>query len=293
MDPTVAPAHPSRLVISIATALTMVAFASNSILCRLALGGKSIDPVGFTAVRIVSGAVTMFVVARLSGRRRTEANRGSWTSGLALFAYAVGFSLAYVRLGVGTGALILFGCVQLTMIVRGVMGGERPDLLQWAGLAVAAAGLVYLVFPGLSAPPLAGSALMAGAGVAWGIYSLRGRGAIDPVVATTDNFVRAAPMALAVALAGAGRLEGNARGIALAVASGAVASGLGYLLWYFALRGLTAMRAATVQLTVPVIAACGGVVLLSERITARLLVASALVLGGVGASLVGRMRRQG
>ena len=283
---------PTRLVTAIATAVTMVAFASNSILCRLALAGESIDPIGFTTVRLVSGAITLFAIARLGGRQRTADNRGSWSSGFALFVYALGFSLAYVRLDAGVGALVLFGCVQITMIVRGFVGGERPNIVQWAGLATATGGLVYLVSPGLSAPPPLGSALMAAAGVAWGAYSLRGRGAVDPVVSTTDNFIRAVPLALAVALMSIGRLEATPRGLVLAVASGAVASGIGYVLWYFALRGLTATRAASVQLTVPVIAAAGGAVLLSEIVTTRLAIASVLVLGGVGASLVGRMRRR-
>ncbi len=284
---------PSRTTTALVTAVTMVAFASNSILCRLALAGGTIDPVGFTAVRISAGAIMLLAIARLGRRRRTADRRGSWGSGLALFVYALGFSLAYVRLGAGVGALILFGCVQLTMIVRGFVGGERPDPLQWAGLATATAGLVILVLPGLTAPPLAGAALMAAAGVAWGVYSLRGRGARDPIVTTTDNFVRAVPMALAVAAAALATLHATPRGILLAIASGAIASGVGYVLWYVALRGLTATRAASVQLTVPVIAALGGVAFLSERVTPRLATAAVLVLGGVGASLVGRMRRAG
>ena len=268
----------------------MVAFASNSILCRLALADRSIDPVGFTSVRLAAGAITLLAVARLGGRRRTATNRGSWGSGLALFLYAAAFSLAYVRLDAGTGALILFGCVQLTMMVRGLRAGERPGALEWAGIVTAAGGLVYLVSPGLTAPAPVGSALMGTAGIAWGVYSLRGRRALDPVVSTTDNFVRAVPFALAAAVVSFGRLEGSTRGVLLAVASGALASGLGYVLWYFALRGLTAMRAATVQLTVPVIAAGGGVLLLSETLSLRLVVAAALVLGGVGAALASGYR---
>ncbi len=278
----------SRFATATLTAVTMLAFASNSILCRKALGDGSIDPVGFTTLRLAAGAITLLAVAKLSGRHKTADNRGSWGSGLALFVYAIGFSLAYVQIGAGTGALILFGAVQLTMIGRGWAAGERPSAVQWAGLATAAGGLVYLVFPGLAAPAPVGSALMATAGIAWGVYSLRGRSAKDPVVSTTDNFVRAVPFALAVALASAGRLAGNASGVLLAVASGALASGLGYVLWYYALRGLTATSAATVQLTVPVIAACGGVLVLSEPLHARLVIAAILVLGGVGAVLLGR-----
>ena len=279
-------ARPSRSLVFVATAVAMVAFGSNSILCRLALGADAADPVGFTAIRLGSGALTLLVIARLGGRRRTERTRGSWVSGLALFAYAIGFSLAYVRLDAGTGALILFGFVQVTMILAGLAAGERPRPWQGAGLLAAAAGLVYLVAPGMTAPSPAGFALMAGAGIAWGVYSLRGRGAPDPLISTTDNFVRSVPMVLVVALASLGRFDVSPTGAAIAVASGALASGGGYVIWYLALRGLSATGAATVQLSVPVIAACGGVLFLSETVTIRLVLASALVLGGVALALL-------
>jgi drug/metabolite transporter (DMT)-like permease len=281
------PVAPSRPAIAAATAIAMVAFASNSILCRLALGGETIDPVGFTTIRLGAGAITLLAIAVAGGRRRSRAQRGSWMSALALFGYAIGFSLAYVRLDAGTGALILFGFVQVTMIVAALVGGERPVARQWAGLVAAVGGLAYLVAPGLTAPSPAGSALMAGAGVAWGVYSLRGRGESDPLISTTDNFVRSVPLVLVVAVASLGRLDVSPRGAAIAVASGALASGVGYVLWYSALRGLTATGAATVQLTVPVIAAVGGVLFLSEAVTVRLVVASVLVLGGVAAVLRG------
>ena len=279
----------SRTVI--ATTVAMIAFASNSILCRLALGPPEIDAVSFTAIRLVSGAVTLLVISLLSGRRRTPANRGNWTSGAALFVYAIMFSFAYISLDVGTGALILFALVQTTMIVWGLVRGERPGPLQWIGLAVALGGLVYLVSPGLSAPSPLGSAMMATAGVAWGVYSLRGRGAKDPIVSTTDNFVRSVPLVLITASVFFGRIDFSADGVAFAAVSGSLASGVGYVIWYVALRGLTTTRAAAVQLTVPAIAASGGVGLLSESVSLRLVVSAALILGGVGLTLMGRERR--
>jgi drug/metabolite transporter (DMT)-like permease len=275
----------------IATTAAMVAFASNSILCRLALRPPEIDAVSFTVVRLVSGAATLLLISLISGRRRTASNRGDWSSGGALYVYAITFSLAYVSLDVGTGALILFALVQATMIVWGVFRGERPGPLQWIGLAVALGGLVYLVSPGLSAPSPIGSAMMAAAGVAWGVYSLRGRTAVDPIVSTTDNFVRSAPLAVVTAAVLFSRIDVSADGVALAIASGSLASGIGYVVWYTALRRLTTTRAATVQLTVPAIAAAGGVALLGESVSLRLVVSAALILGGVGLTLIGRERK--
>lgn len=264
----------------------MTAFAANSIFCRLALERPDIDAAAFTAVRLLSGSALLLVIARASGRRRTRGSIGDWSSGTALFAYAILFSFAYLRLEVGAGALILFASVQLTMILAGVRRGERPPPLHWLGLTAASGGLVYLFAPGLSAPSPAGSAMMAGAGVAWGVYSLRGHGTKDPLVTTTDNFVRSVPLAV-VAVAFFHRdLELSGRGVLLGIASGAFASALGYVVWYAALRGLSATRAASVQLTVPVIAAGGGVLLLGESVSIRLGVSAALILGGVGLTLV-------
>jgi len=262
------------------TSLALVAFAGNSILCRMALGGGLIDPAGFTAVRLASGALTLWLLlaARGGGWPRLE---GHWASAAALFTYAAAFSLAYVSLDAGTGALILFGAVQLTMLLAGLRAGERPRPFEWLGLALALAGLVVLVRPGISAPAPVGAALMAAAGIAWGIYSLRGRGSREPLRNTAGNFMMAAPVAvLLVPLAG-GTGTWTSTGVALAVASGALASGVGYAIWYAALPALTATRAALVQLLVPVLAAAGGVALLSEAIPLRLPVAAALVLGGV------------
>jgi drug/metabolite transporter (DMT)-like permease len=215
--------------------------------------------------------------------------RANWTAAALLFLYAVPFSFAYVNLSTGTGALILFGSVQATMLIAALASGEQPHPLQWVGLAVAVGGLVYLVLPGISAPSPLGSLLMAVAGIAWGLYSLVGRRVVDPLGQTRDNFVRSLPMAAVVSLAAAGDLRITLSGAALAVASGAVASGVGYAIWYTALGGLTATLAATVQLSVPIIAAAGGIVFMGETVTRRLLVASVLVLGGVALAL-GRSR---
>jgi drug/metabolite transporter (DMT)-like permease len=282
------PGQPSTLRTLVVTVLAMAAFAANSILCRLALGPPDIDAAGFTTIRLGSGAITLFAIARLSGRTRTATSRGSWWSAAALFTYAIMFSFAYLRLDVGTGALILFPMVQATMIIWGLIKGERPRPIQWLGLAGAGAGLVYLVSPGLSAPSPLGSAMMATAGVAWGMYSLRGRHTTDPVVTTTDNFLRSVPMVLVVAAVMFRSIDLSTRGVIIAVASGAVASGMGYVLWYAALRGLTATAAATVQLTVPVFAALGGIVFLSEALTMRLSISGVMILGGVGLVLAGR-----
>jgi len=281
---------PSTTRIAIATILAMIAFATNSILCRLALGPPDIDAAGFTAIRIGSGAMMLLLIARSSGRRRNAESQGNWWSAAALFTYAIMFSFAYLRLDVGTGALILFALVQATMIVWGLVKGERPRPLHWFGSLAALAGLVYLVSPGLSAPSPVGSLMMALAGISWGIYSLRGRRTADPLVTTTDNFIRAVPIVLVAAGLLYPSIALTPRGIVLAIASGAIASGVGYVIWYTALGGLSATRAASVQLTVPVIAALGGLTFLGERLSLRLVVSSVLILGGVGLTLVGRER---
>lgn len=275
------------------TAVTMLAFAGNSLLCREALGRGAIDAVSFTTLRVLSGAALLSLLTRWLEPPPTEAPppaAGSWASGAALYGYAIAFSLAYVSLEAGTGALVLFAFVQVTMIAAGLRGGERPGTMQWLGLASALGGLAYLLAPGASAPPPLGAGLMALAGVAWGAYSLRGRGAVRPVAATAGNFARAAPLAVVGTVVGLAVTDARVSGYGagLAVASGALASGLGYALWYRALRGHTATTAAVVQLSVPVLAAAGGVLLLGERPTLRLALAAALVLGGVAAVMLGR-----
>jgi drug/metabolite transporter (DMT)-like permease len=255
------------------TTLALLAFAANSILCRLALRDGAIDAATFSTIRLVSGAAMLLVLAR--------GGQGSWTSAALLALYAVPFSFAYNDLSAGTGALILFGSVQVTMLGLALGGGERPRILQWIGLCAAVAGLVYFVFPGLAAPPPVAAGLMAVAGISWGCYSWRGRGAANPLAHTAGNFARSVPFVLVVSLASLQGAHAATRGVLLSIASGAVTSGLGYVAWYAALRGLTGTQAAVVQLSVPLIAAAGGVLLLSEAVSTRLVVATIAVLGGV------------
>jgi len=263
------------------TTSALVAFAANSVLCRLALGDTAIDATSFSTIRLISGAVALGLVLVATGRRNVARERGTWLSASMLFLYAIAFSFAYLSLSAGTGALILFGVVQATMILAGLISGERPHILQWLGLVIAVAGLVYLVFPGLAAPSPLGAALMALAGVAWGVYSLRGRKAGDPIAATTHNFLYAVPLALIASLVMRTHIHLSAKGVLLALVSGALTSGIGYVIWYAALRGLTATRAALVQLVVPALAAVGGVLFLSEAVTIRLFISAVAILGGV------------
>jgi drug/metabolite transporter (DMT)-like permease len=272
------------------TLVTMMAFAGNSVLCRMALKHTAIDAATFTSIRLVSGAVVLWLIVRFARTGRTGA--GNWWSALALFVYAAGFSLAYVSLSAATGALLLFGSVQATMIGRGIWQGERLARLQWLGLVLALAGLVGLMLPGLAAPPLLGAALMVLAGAAWGVYSLRGKGAGDPTRVTAGNFWRAAVLALVLsALMQASAVldaSWDAEGLAYAVASGAVTSGLGYALWYSVLPALKATQAATIQLSVPVLAALGGVALLGEVMNEQFVLASVATLGGIALVIWGK-----
>jgi drug/metabolite transporter (DMT)-like permease len=263
----------------ILTLLAMIAFAGNSLLCRFALKRTEIDAASFTFIRIFSGAVTLWLIVTI--RKATWQNAGSWASALALFAYAAAFAFAYISLSAGTGALLLFGAVQATMIIWGLRKGERLRTRQWLGFALAVGGLVALLFPGLSAPPKAGALLMICAGIAWGIYSLRGKGAGDALSATAGNFLRAVAFATVLTLALLPWVKLDRAGLGYAVLSGAIASGLGYVIWYSALPELKAASAATVQLSVPVLAAAGGILFLSESITLRFLLASIAVLGGI------------
>lgn len=265
------------------TVLALLAFAGNSLLCRVALRDTAIDPASFTLLRIVAGALVLALLVGL--RAPAQLRAGSWTSAAALFAYAIAFSYAYIGLSAGTGALILFGAVQASMLGWALLSGERFGAVQTLGFVLAIAGLIGLLLPGLSAPPLGAALLMLLAGVAWGVYSLRGRGAGDPTAVTAGNFLRAVPMAalaiaLAALLAPAG-VQIDVPGSLYAIASGALTSGLGYAIWYRALPQLRASTAATVQLSVPVITALAGVVLLSEPVSLRLVLASVAVLGGV------------
>jgi drug/metabolite transporter (DMT)-like permease len=281
--------------IFILTSLAMIAFASNSLLCRAALKETDTDAATFTFVRIFSGAVGLWLIMNV--RMRLRANRtattlaqsfsgsslryGNWVSALALFSYAAGFSFAYTSLSAGTGALLLFGAVQATMILWGLHQGERLNTIQIAGFVAAVAGLVVLVFPGLSAPPLVGSILMLGAGLAWGIYSVRGKAEKNPGRATAGNFICAVPIAAVLSIMFIPWAHADPVGVSYAIISGAITSGLGYVIWYSALPGLKAVSAASVQLSVPVLAATGGILLLGEPITMRYVLASVAVLGGI------------
>lgn len=277
------------MIVVILTIFTLVAFAANSLLCRMALGGDLIDPVSFTTLRLVSGALALIFISRLVGEsKRPNKKKSSWGSGFALFVYAAAFSIAYVSLSTGTGALILFGAVQVTMIGAAIRSGENLGPLQWFGSALALGGLIYLMLPGLSSPDPLGALLMCISGIAWGVYSIRGKGISTPVTTTAGNFTRSAPMTIiASALAfSAVRLE--TFGILLALISGVITSGLGYVLWYKVLRNLTTTQASVVQLLVPVLAAFGGVFFLSEQVSVRLVASSVLILGGVALAALKR-----
>ena len=285
--PPLSPARTAAL-----TSVALLAFAGNSLLCRAALRHTAIDAATFTSVRLVSGALMLAILVGWRSRHQRAGagwlQAGDWVSALALFVYAAGFSFAYLSLSAATGALLLFGVVQTSMIGWGLWRGERLRPLQWLGLAAAGAGLVWLLLPGLATPSLAAGALMACAGVGWAVYTLRGRTAGDAMAVTAGNFLRAAPLALALSLLTLAQARWDAAGLALALASGALASGLGYAVWYTALRGLSATRAAILQLGVPVLASAGGVLLLGEPLTPQLLIASMAVLGGVALVIIGR-----
>jgi drug/metabolite transporter (DMT)-like permease len=274
---------------TVAAVAALVGFAGNSLLARIALRTSLIDPVAFTAVRLATGAIMLMLLASLMGRRTRTG--GGWLSPVALFAYAIAFSLAYVRLAVGIGALILFGAVQLTMIGWGLRTGERPGVVTWLGLGCALAGLATLSLPGAEAPDASAAALMFSAGVAWGVYSLQGRGSGDPLAGTAANFAWSMPLAVVALAAAWPALHVTQEGIGYAALSGSVASGLGYALWYAALPALSATAAAVAQLVVPVLAAFGAVVLLREHVSVKLLVAGAAILGGVALAFSGRQRR--
>ena len=273
------------------TLLALVAFASNSLLTRLALGSRQLDAATFTAIRLGSGAL-MLVALVMAQSRSWKPVRGVGVAGpLALFVYAAPFSFAYVRIGAAVGALVLFGVVQLTMIGYGIVRGERPTALMWLGLVLAAGGLLVLTLPAVARPDPLGVALMVVAGVGWAVYTLVGRGTTDPLAANARSFLWSTPLALLLVALARGPVQGSPRGILLAIASGAVMSAIGYAIWYRALRGLTVTQAAVAQLSVPVIAAAGAALLLGETVSARLVVSGLAVLSGVGLVLSARARR--
>ena len=268
------------------TTLAMMAFAGNSLLCRVALTQTSIDAASFTSIRLVSGALVLWLLTITS--RDERSGQGNWPSAVALFAYAAAFSFAYLSLSAATGALLLFAAVQATMIGYGMARGERLSRTQLAGLVLALAGVAWLLLPGLAAPPLAGSLLMMGAGAAWGVYSLRGRGGGAPLKVTAGNFLRATPISLVLCLVTVGHQSLDLTGSLYAIASGALTSGVGYAIWYTALPALKATHAATIQLSVPALAAVGGIIFLGEAITLRLALASIAILGGITLVIKGK-----
>lgn len=272
------------------TAFALLAFALNSILCRLALRGDEADAAGFTAVRLLSGVVMLGILHLIATRRGAGLTQGSWTAAIYLFGYAICFSLAYLNLTVATGALILFGTVQLTIVLVSIARGERPTTLELIGLAIALGGLVYLVLPGLAAPPLNGSLLMALAGISWAFYTLRGKGSNDPIGDTAGNFARTLPFAAVAVGVYYLDLHMTARGVLLAALSGAVASAIGYAAWYAVIKHHSATRIAVLQLSVPVIVAVIGVLFMAEAFSTRLMIASSLILGGIGLVIAGRSR---
>ena len=278
--------QPLRIQVIAQVALAMVAFAANSLLCRVALTKTAIDPSAFTIIRMLAGAITLSLIVLL--RKGTLRGSGSWPGAFSLLTYAAAFSFAYVNLPAGTGALLLFGSVQATMIVTGLYQGENLRIVQWVGLLTAFGGLTVLVAPGIHAPDPYSASLMMVAGIAWGIYSLLGRKQGDPLVATAGNFLKAAPFSLLL-LPFAGSID--SQGVILAVVSGSISSGVGYAIWYGILPSLKAVQAASVQLTVPVIASTAAVFVLGENVTFNLVIASAAVLGGIAVVILGKSRR--
>ena len=275
------------------TATAMVAFAANSVLARLALAGSAIDDLGYTGWRLASGAVALFLLSRLVGHRDgAPALAGSWPQAAALFGYALAFSIAYLWLGAAVGAIVLFGAVQFGMIARALVAGDRPGAVEWGGLAIAFAALVWLVSPGVAAPAPLGVALMAFAGLCWAAYSLLGRGSVDPLADTTGNFVRCLPVAVLLIACGWRLHPPDTAGLAYAMASGALASGLGYAVWYAVLPALSRVTAASVQLTVPAIAAAGAVVFIGEPLTTRMVAASLAILAGIALAILAGERRR-
>lgn len=254
----------------------------------MALGNEAIDASSFTSIRLLAGVVVLFIIIRLSGNAKAVPTRGSWLAGFMLFLYAITFSYAYISLDTGTGALILFGSVQITMILLSIFYGIRLHITEWGGVIVAFAGFVYLILPGVTTPPVTGFVLMSVAGMAWGVYSIKGRGSESPLMDTAYNFFRTIPLIIILVIATVNNAQYSADGILLALVSGGITSGIGYIIWYLALGGLSSVQAAVLQLLVPVIAALGGVIFVSEAITFRLAISAALVLGGILMVVLGR-----
>ena len=270
------------------TGIALIAFAANSVLCRLALGNQVIDASSFTLIRLLSGSIVLLIILGATRKAGTAATKGSWTASFMLFLYAITFSYAYISLDTGTGALILFGSVQITMLLQSLISGTRLQAIEWAGVIVAFTGFVYLVLPGLTTPSMTGFLLMTIAGCAWGIYTLKGRESKNPLWDTAYNFFRTTPLLLLLAITTFGNAIYSPEGVLLALLSGGITSGVGYTIWYIALGGLSSTQAAVLQLLVPVIAALGGVMFVSEAITFRLTISAVMVLGGIAMVILGR-----
>jgi len=270
------------------TGFALISFAANSVLCRLALGEKLIDASGFTVIRLLSGAIVLIVILKISSNKNISPTKGSWSAGLMLFIYALAFSFAYITLDTGTGALILFGAVQLTMILLSLISGNRLHITEWGGVSLAFIGFVYLILPGVTMPSIMGFVLMTVAGIAWGIYTLKGKGSMNPLMDTAYNFSRIIPLVIILAIVTFQNIHLSFEGIIMAVLSGSITSGIGYTIWYIALGGLSTTQAAVVQLLVPVIAALGGVIFVSEVVTFRLIFSATMILGGILMVVLGR-----
>jgi drug/metabolite transporter (DMT)-like permease len=278
----------SLLKTSLLSVLALIAFAANSVICRLALGSGTIDVPSFTAIRLISGAVMLFIILSIKANKKEATSTGSWTAGLALFIYAITFSYAYLSLDTGTGALVLFGSVQITMILLSMIYGTRLQSSEWFGVVIAFIGFIYLILPSITTPSISGFMLMAVAGISWGVYTLKGRNSINALKDTSYNFLRTIPFVALLVICNLKQLNYSSEGIYLALLSGAITSGIGYTIWYIALGGLSSTQAAVIQLSVPVIAAIGGTIFVSEAITARLLISAVIVLGGILMVILGK-----
>lgn len=265
----------------ILTALALIAFAANSVLCKYALGNNAIDAFSFTNIRLLSGAIVLFLLLKINKNNSQASSKGSWISSAMLFIYALCFSYAYRTLDTGTGALILFGAVQITIILQSIISGNKLRLFEWIGILISFFGFIYLISPGVTAPSLIGFILMTISGVAWGIYTVKGQTSKNPLADTTYNFIKTLPFLIITYLIAMNNSYYSLQGILLAIVSGGITSGIGYTIWYMAIRKLTPVQTAVVQLLVPLIAAFGGVLFISEIISIRLVISSVLILGGV------------
>ncbi len=272
----------------ILTSLALIAFAANSVLCRLALENEAIDASSFTVIRLLSGTIVLIIIISTTRNTTGTSSKGSWAAGFMLFLYATTFSYAYISLDTGTGALILFGSVQITMILLSLISGTRLHITEWAGVVIAFTGFIYLILPEITTPSIVGFMLMTVAGIAWGIYTLKGRSSKSPLMDTAYNFLRTTPFVVLLAISTINNVNYSSEGIVLALLSGGITSGIGYTIWYIALGGLSSTQAAVLQLSVPVIAALGGVIFVFEAITFRLTISAAMVLGGILIVVLGK-----